>query len=336
MRRLIFTTFLLLNFFAKNALASESSLTVAPAILEKVAKPNESTETFAIITNTTNFPLPIKGQVNAFLSTYNIPDSASNTYNASSWFTLEPSDFILQPHENKEIKITINPGKDTEPGGHYATIYFQPLIPDGVISPESTISLARVGVLAFLVIPGNLNESLEVSGIHTNTWQTFGPIEFYFHLKNNGNIHLLPTGRLEIKNILNQTVSTEIIEPSVILPQTEKDQSLIWYKQLMFGRYAATLTLDYGLNHEPLISKPIIFWIIPWPLILIAVVLLTLLYKIFIVHIDRFKLAIAVLRGKNVNQTKNNSSDSTLNTRAGSRPHTAHSNPKRRRSRKSH
>lgn len=294
----LFTFLLLLNISTFKASAVDTALSVAPAILESVTISGKKNLTKIIIINNTNFPLPIKGQVSTFLSNTSLPKTQSDTYNAASWFTLEPSDFILQPQEKKEIAVTIVPPKKSEPGGHYATIYFQPLIPADIVSKESTTSLARVGVLAFLVVPGDIKEGLEIISLAAPIWQTFGPLNFDFSLKNTGNIHLLPTGEIEIKNILDQVVKTIPLEPSAIIPGTTTEQSLMWDKQLLFGRFSTTLKINYGTNHDPLISKPIYIWIIPWPIILVIIVLLTLIYKIFILNFSRLKLAFKVLIGK--------------------------------------
>lgn len=335
MRRLIIlfcVTVSLCHSVTIKIFASESSLTVAPAILEQVTAIDQIASTSAMITNTTDFPLPIKGQVSAFLSNNNLTKLESATFNAASWFTLTPADFILQPHQSKEIIIHILPNKGAEPGGHYATIYFEPLIPQGVLSPSSTISLARIGVLAFLIVPGDIHESLSLDMLTTSSFQSFGPISFDLKLKNLGNIHLMPTGKIEINNMFNQTVTTLPITSEIILPTTTSDKNLVWDKPLLFGRYTAVATINYGVDHDPLVSKPIIFWVIPWPLILILIMLLTLLYKIFIVHIDRVKLAIKILKGKDVQESQNLPQSTSQQSRSHRRTHTSRaSSPRRKR-----
>ncbi len=120
-RALVITIYLILSPISK-AHASESALSASPAILETVLDQKQPTITTVTIQNNTNFPLPIKGSVSAFLSTESIPDKNKDTFNASRWFTLDPADFILQPNEVKKVTVTITPPRDAEPGGHYATI----------------------------------------------------------------------------------------------------------------------------------------------------------------------------------------------------------------------
>ncbi len=280
------------------ALATESALSASPAILETVLELDKATITSVTIQNNTNFPLPIKGSVSAFLSTEKINEENKETFNASRWFSLEPADFILQPNEVKKVEVTINPPKGAEPGGHYATIYFRPLIPQDAVSSGSTISLARIGILAMMIVPGHIETSLTSSPLSAPLWSSFGPVKFWSTLTNNGSVHLLPSSTLIIKNIWGQTVAELKSDPTIVLPHTTKENNLIWDKKLGLGPYSATLTAFYGTDEKPIISDPVVTYLVPWPLILATFVLLTFVYKIFIVNRRRLALAIRVLKGQ--------------------------------------
>ncbi len=334
MRKLIFLTLSTFYFLLSTSLASasQSSLTVSPAILEKVLEPGVVSTASATVTNTTNFPLPIKAQVDAFIGNNNLTKLQTSIFDSSSWFTLEPSDFILQPKESKEILIKISEPENIEPGGHYATIFFQPLIPSDVISPSSTISLARVGILTFLIAPGNILELLSIKDFTVRPWSTFGPINFEVELQNNGNVHTSPSGTIAIKDLLGNTVKTLDLDTSIILPTTTNTQNIVWDKQLLFGRFTASLTVDYGNTQGSLTFAPQVFWVVPWPLIMIMIALLTLLYNLFIVHIERVKLAIKVLKGKDV-KPQTLQENSSLHSSSRRRTHPLHSPASRRRRR---
>jgi len=330
MRKLIILSLLTFYFslFTSPVSASESSLTVSPAILEKVLEPGAVSTASATITNTTDFPLPIKAQVDAFIGNNNFTKLQSSIFDSSSWFTLVPSDFILQPKESKEILIKISEPENIEPGGHYATIFFEPLIPEGVISPSSTISLARVGILTFLIAPGDIKELLSIKDFEVIPWSTFGPISFDVGLKNEGNVHTSPSGKIVIKDLLGNTVTTLDLNNSMILPTTTDVQNIVWDKQLLFGRFTVNLTVEYGSPQGSLTFPPLVFWVVPWPLIVIVIALLTLLYKIFIVHIDRVKLAISVLKGKDV-KPQTLQENNSLHSSSRRRTHPTHPHAKR-------
>lgn len=277
--------------------ASESAISASPAILEAVVQPGQTNLTSITIQNNTNFPLPLKGSVSAFLSTEDIPDSAKETFNASSWFVLEPADLILQPKEVKQIKVTITPPPTAEPGGHYATVYFRPLIPQEAISQSNTISLARIGVLSFLIVPGDIHEQISPSILHAPSFQAFGPLQLFTHLENLGSVHLLPTTHLLISDMWGHERADLSAANTIILPHTSKKLDFTWNIRFGFGRYRAILTTQYGSDNLTKQSDPIYFWLIPWPLILLALTILTFVYKIFIVNRRRLVLALRVLKG---------------------------------------
>lgn len=298
-RLLIFSIFYILCslFNISVAHASESALSASPAILETVLESSRPTLTTITIQNNTSFPLPIKGSASSFLATQYIPTDRLETYDASHWFTLNPADFILQPNEVKKIEVTITPPLDAEPSGHYATLYFRPLIPQDAVSASSAISLARIGVLAMMIVPGDIKTALSINSLTAPAWQSFGPLTFTSKLSNQGTIHLLPQNTLTIKNIWGQTVKELKSDPSIILPHTTKDYSFHWSQKLGMGPYTATLETTYGTDQSPLISDVLTIWLIPWPVMLVVICTLTLLYKIFIVNRKRLSLAIAVLKG---------------------------------------
>lgn len=326
--------FLISNFvFTNPSLASESALSASPAILETVLELNKPTQTTINIQNNTNFPLPIKGSSSAFLATETIKEKDKNTFNASRWITLDPADFILQPNELKKITVTISPPKDAEPGGHYATIYFRPLIPEDAVSSGGNVSLARIGILAMMIVPGDITPELSLSPLSAPVWSSFGPVKFWSSLTNSGNVHLLPSSTLTIKNIWGQTVAELKSEPTIILPHTTKEHNFVWDKELGLGPYTGTLTTNYATDQKPLISNTVTTYLLPWPLILGAFVVLTTIYKIFIVNRRRLVLAIKVLTGK-YELPKTTQEDSRIHLGAKPRPRPSiPSQPAKRRAR---
>ena len=278
---------------------TQSALSVAPAIIELVLKPGEVKETKISITNVTNFPLPIKGAVKAFIMEDILitGTESKEMFDASSWFLLEPSDFILQPRETKEVEVMVITPVGAEPGGHYATIYFQPLLPVEVLSPQTTYLTVRVGVLAFLIVKGDINEKASLGDLQTAGFRQFGPVEFKIPFKNEGNIHLTPSGEILIKDFRGRELVKLTFSPKIILPQTSKEIETTWDKRFLLGKFTAQAKIVYGSEYKRL-EKTINFWVIPWLPILIGVFLLTMFLVFFILVRRRVFLAIKVLLGK--------------------------------------
>jgi hypothetical protein len=107
----------------------------------------------------------------------------------------------------------------------------------------------------------------------------YGPVKFNFSYKNQGNVHLLPSGTMEVKNMLGKTVSKFNINPYYTIPGTIRTESVTMNKKYLFGRYTATIKADRGYTQTQNVvdSKTITFWVIPWKLVLLGIIALSLI-----------------------------------------------------------
>lgn len=277
--------------------SNKSALAISPAIIEKVLTP-EKTETFTLlVTNLTSFPLPISGTVKNFVALEEIEDDRKRElYDASKWFTVNKPDFILQPKQTRQISVSITPPKGSEPGGHYATVYFQPLLPEAALTPSTAYLSARIGALAFLIMPGALDEKLTIDSFSVPKVHISGDVPFTMLAHNEGNVHLSPNSSVIIRNWRGKKVAERTIKASIILPGTQKIYATAWDKPLGFGKYTAIVEISYGTEGKNT-SESATFWIVPWTM----VVLLCILLPATIVAIrtrGRWKKAWRILQGK--------------------------------------
>lgn len=280
----------LLLFTTRAIAASPTSLTLSPAILEQVVPISTNSLSQVTLSNNTDTPIPIKSSIEPYGSL----TSSSTSYNPSSWITIDPADFILQPHESKLIHLTIKPSPDALPGGHYASLIFQPLLPEGVVADSSAI--ARVGAILMLNVPGKIEENLSLTPSHFPWIITSLPAEFSFSLKNGGTTHLLPGFTLTLRNSHGQPLVVLNPTPGIILPNESKAFPTTLETLKVPGLYSLTGSIHYGTPSNKSINLPIIhFWYLP----LIPLFFLTLLTLILIWSIVRYKriiLAINILR----------------------------------------
>lgn len=286
--------------FSQENSKRHSALAVSPAVIELVLEPGEKEETKVAVFNITNFPLPVKASVKSFVTVKEeeLKGKEKDIFDASSWFTLDEADFILQPNQRREVEITVTAPDEAEPGGHYATVYFQPLVPVEVLSPQTVYLSARVGVLAFLVVRGEIKEDAGIGGLQTENFRQFGPVEFKLPFKNQGNVHLLPAGKVKIYDFRGLEVAKLDLKPQIVLPKQEREFKLIWDKKYPIGRFSANGKVKYGSDQKELETNTVYFWVFPWMPILGTIFVLALLI-LFVVKVrDRFVLALRVLIGK--------------------------------------
>ncbi len=295
MRKFLSLLFVTLNLgiFVQPAFADNTptSLSISPAIIERVLTPSKE-DTFTLtLTNNSTIPLPIRGNssnLNQDLRT------TGSRYNSASWISLDPPDFILQPGDKQTITLHILPPVDAQPGGHYSTVTFSPLIPAGLTTtPEA---LAQVGAVVLMTIPGDITESLELKDASFPRLITSLPRDFNLSLKNSGNIHLSPNFHLTLLDHRGELVTTIPVQTSLILPDTTKTFLIRWPSATKWGHYTITGTINYGTNNSltlPLFS----IWFIPI-FQLIFFVTLTLISFWLILKYRRVVLALKVLFGR--------------------------------------
>lgn len=278
--------------------SNKSALAVSPAIVEQVLTPGGTTSYKLNVSNLTNFPLPISGTVQSFTSLEDIVDVRKRQlYDASKWFVISEPDFILQPRQIREVTVTISPPRGSEPGGHYATVYFQPLLPEGALTPSTAYLSARVGSLAFLIMPGKLDERISVREFAAPYLDSSGPVPFTLQLENTGNVHLSPNSKLTVYDWLHKKTAEVTLNSGVILPGTKKTYTGSWEKPSGFGRYTATLTTKYGASKLTASTRTVTFWVLPVQNIILAIATVGLVITGYRTK-GRWKRAWSILRGK--------------------------------------
>ena len=300
-KTLLMVLFLLgFSFGARRVLAAEnfsrSSLAVSPAIIEIALAPGEEKKIEIWVANIIDSFLPVGAKAESLIPQADLLGEAGETFHASSWLEASPADFILDPYEQKKIEITVKIPAAAEPGGHYATVYFQPLIAASNLRSQTTYLSARVGVLVFLTVKGEVVEKVALRDFQAPFFSQFGPPSFSFFFQNQGNIHALVSGEVVVKNFWGREVERIDFRPQLVLPKTEKEIITKQGKKFLLGRFSAQADVSYGSANAKLKSEPVVFWVIPW----LPLALLTTLLVLCILFRKRLKAALKILLGKKI------------------------------------
>jgi hypothetical protein len=212
----------------------------------------------------------------------------------SKWFSISPTTFELKPNETKNIKFTITVPNDGEPGGHFASVLFQPKA-IGSNNATGAQVLQRVGALVLMTVSGAVTEKGSVIKLspknYSGSWeeikneeaksviysprdenlnnektQSFfneGPVGFDLVLKNEGNVFYKPKGTMTIYNIFGRKVDEITIEPKNVFPGGERRITVIWPKKNLWGvRYTAKVVTIYGSKSQTMTAETS-FWAFP-------------------------------------------------------------------------
>jgi hypothetical protein len=267
------------------------ALEIAPPVIYLSVNPGQTIKTQIFLRDISSGPLVVGGQANDFTAAGEdgtpkiLLDNADNNnpYSMKTW-VVAPATLNLVPKEVKTMDITINVPKDAAPGGHYGIIRFTATPPS---LKSSGVSLSTsLGALMLLTVNGPVSEKLSVTEFSVNhsgkTGSVFqsGPLNFVQRIKNEGNIHEQPAGQVVITDMFGRRVATVNMNlpPRNILPASTRkfqeplDKAVIGNRKL-FGRYSAKLTVTYGKDKRTVTSS-LVFWVIPYRVIAVIVVLL--------------------------------------------------------------
>ncbi len=124
-------------------------------------------------------------------------------FSSKTWFQLGTEKIILKFGERAYIPIKITVPKEVEPGDHYSAVFVQTAKEDDDANTTGITLTSRAGAL-FLFNTGKdkavLNGFLQ-SFRTSNKIFTKPAINFLLTFKNEGNVHLIPSGRIVIKDI---------------------------------------------------------------------------------------------------------------------------------------
>jgi hypothetical protein len=207
-------------------------------------------------------------------------------FSSRSWVKPQVEKLNLRHGERATIPVTVSVPANAAVGDHYSTVLFQ-RDPKGV-QPGFNI-VARVGVLLLITVKGQV--------IREGGLQDFGTAApFYWWLpatldlryKNSGTVHLVPTGRVEIRNVFGILVDEIPVKDWYVLRNSTRGRTITWHPSFALGYYKATLSVNANANHETEVMSTS-FWVIPAvpvALVLIAIFLVSLVVQVFFTRFE--------------------------------------------------
>jgi len=286
-----------------------SAVTISPILFDLSMDPGQVKQGVILVQNDTNQTQTYYASTQNFVGKGEEGQqeflTEKETTGLASWIKLESDSVTLDPGKSAEFKWVINLPKNAEPGGHYAAVFFamQPKDEKG-----TSVGIGgRTGALFLVNVSGNIRESANIESFRimndadtdkAKPTSLINSLPAYFEtrIKNTGSVHLMPEGNIVIKNIFGNTVGTVSVNPTKgrVLPDGIRKYRTMWgskdtiegngffaglkreWKGFAIGRYTAELDAKYGTQNQSL-KASVSFWILPWRIILLALILLVAL-----------------------------------------------------------
>lgn len=224
------------------------------------------------------------------------------------WLQLEKQFVVVNPGEWVTIPVTFSPPAEASLSYYYSVTFNRAKAP--IANPGETIVEGAPAILVLTTVRSpNAIRELALSELKLqSSIVEYLPQKFEVKVKNNGNVHVAPTGNIFIDGQGKRDLAVLSLNPSngAILPQTERvytvewndgfpvytldptlpdnsqDKKLRWdfsrVNKFRFGKYTANVLLVYDDGKKDIpIESTITFWVIPWKILGGVALVVTLL-----------------------------------------------------------
>ncbi len=306
---IIFSLFISGRVFAfektKSDMPALNDFVVEPGKTEIFANPGETIIKSISITSRINKTVKFKLTTEDMIGTSDVNSpvqllgDGKGPYTVKDLIQPEVSEFSLSLGEKITIPITVTVPINAEPRGYYGALIVsnEPEVLGDTTNPINTEGqarlISRIGSLFLLRINGEGREggnldSFKIAG-PSKSFYDKRPSSFEIGFKNTGNVHLVPHGKIIIKNILGKDVGEINVDAYFSLPDSIRYREVLWSEGTGLGRYTANLSLYPGFGNENQ-SSSISFWIIPWKILIVTFVGLVILISLIYYILTRFEL----------------------------------------------
>jgi hypothetical protein len=270
------------------------SLSVSPTIFDMSANPGQEWTSSVRVINPNPNELTVFAEVVNFSPDGEagqgrfLPlDDNSDGSTLAEWISVTSEEIVIPPEQTEEVPFTIQVPENAAPGGHFAAVLIGTRPPKGEQTQVATSQI--VTTLLFLRVTGEVVESGSIRSFRAESTVFERPeVGFELRFENDGNVHILPQGEIEIFNMWGQTRGVIPINRSNlfgnVLPESVRKYRFTWSGEWSIadiGRYTAIASLAYGEEGtRQFASDETSFWIIPWRIVLGIIFTIILLVMI--------------------------------------------------------
>lgn len=263
--------------FAQN-ITAEQSIEISPPSQELDVDPGQTVTLKAKVRNKGNSTYTLTTRIEDFTAEGEGGQVAlveQGPWAISSWSTISPSSFTLDPKSEREVQVIIKVPEQKVGGGRYGAMVFS--ITGGNI-PNSASVAQEIASLFLLRVSGPVDENVKVIDFTAPSFVEFGPVPLTLRLQNSGNIHVKATGIISIMNVLGKKVEDIVIPPTNVFPDANRVVDTSFNQKFLIGPYQAVAIVYYGSENKSITTYTPFFAfpvkIVAGVIILIVIILL--------------------------------------------------------------
>lgn len=235
--------------FAQNT-SPEQSIEISPPSQELDVDPGQTITLKAKVRNKGNIPYTLTSRIEDFTAEGEGGQVAlidKGPWAISSWATISPSSFTLDPLTEREVQVTIKVPEQKVGGGRYGAMVFSI---NGSSSPNSASVAQEIASLFLLRVSGPVEENINILDFNAPSFVEFGPVPLSLRLQNSGNVHVKATGIISIMNVLGKKVEDIVITPTNVFPDATRIIDTSFSQRFLIGPYQAVAIVYYGSENK--------------------------------------------------------------------------------------
>jgi hypothetical protein len=270
--------------------AAENKLVISPQIIDGTAKAREILNYEIRLSNNGSTTLGLYAIVkelyvdNGVQATSSNLESFDKKSSLTRWINIKRGVIDINPGQEIIIPLDIDINMNALAGSYHASIIFSPGSSQAEAMARS-ISEKQPELLVNIKVEDNVIEKAQIVQFKSDKniflkW----PAVFLTEIRNLGNNNIIPVGSIMIYDRKGQEISTLSIneEERILTPETNAKYIYNWDGNSSFGKYKATLNLEYGNKNKKDLSDVIYFWVLPINLIILFGSILLLILIIFL------------------------------------------------------
>lgn len=237
------------------------------------------------------------------------PNFSDSKEGLASWVKVVDK-VTIKPGERMKVPFSIAIPGNADAGGHFAAIFLTTTPPSASEGGQVAIG-AKIGMLILLTVSGDIKEEGGVRNFSIDGGSRFVsslPVTFTYRFSNGGNDRIKPQGNIVIRNSLYFKTEEIDANPQAgnVLPKSTRKFSVTWgnekaldpaapffdhvkyqWRNFALGAYFANMDLAYGTKGA-VSSSSIIFFVLPWQLMLVLLIILALVVIVLRFGIKRY------------------------------------------------
>lgn len=266
--------------FRINAQDAGQAIEISPPSQELEVEPGESYTLTVKIRNKSATQLPIEVRVEDFVATGDEGQVAlveEGPWSVSSWTTISPDSFTLNPGETQEVEAQIDVPSDGAAGGRYGSLVFSVT---GEREAGAAAVSQEIGSLFLIRIAGAVDEQMSLVSFSAPKFSEYGPIPFSMKFRNEGNIHSRAYGLINVTNMFGHKIADIVVPPTNVFPGAERIIKAELDKKVLIGPHTAIAVMYYGNNESVSLNATTTFFVFPYKVAIGIVGLLLVLFLI--------------------------------------------------------